>query len=248
LRLPASVVIVLLVLCSLFTFAQESPRPAKAVLLPYRYVVGVTASTLGLGVNGGVQLTDRSRVRAAFNFFTYSQDFNQNGATGTGRLTLNSIQAQYDWAPFRGNFYVSPGLLAYSDNRVRVSGTSGGGQVFTTNRKNCLSDPADPITGTGKLDFNHVAPTIMAGFSSVLPGRNRRFALPVELGFAFGGAPHSVLNIIGGVCNVDGTNCRDAASDPVFQSNVLAVQNRLNRNLRFLRFYPVVSMGFSYRF
>jgi hypothetical protein len=248
--LPRSIsfLLVIPVFCCVFAVAEESPRPAKALLLPYRWVVGLKASTLGLGIDAGTQLTDRSRVRAAFNFLSYSQDFNENGATGTGHLTLKSVQLQYDWAPFRGSFYVSPGLLVYSGNRVRVNGTSPGGQVFTINRTNFVSDPANPINGTGKLDFNHVAPTVLAGFSSVLPGRDRHFAVPVEFGFAFGGAPETVLTIVGGVCNADGSNCRNAATDPVFQSNVAAVQNRLNRNLRFLRFYPVVSVGFAYRF
>ena len=243
-----AIALVLLTLCCLISAGQESTRPAKALSVPYHYVVGVKASTLGLGIDAGAQVTDRSRVRAGFNFFSYSQDFHENGAIGTGHLTLRSVQLQYDWAPFRGTFYVSPGLLVYNGNRVRVNGSSPGGQIFTINRRNFLSDPANPVNGTGKLDFNHVAPSVLAGFSSVLPGRDRRFTMPIEFGFAFGGAPETVLSIIGGVCNVDGSNCRNAATDPVFQGNVQAVQDRLNRNLRFLRFYPVVSIGFAYRF
>lgn len=69
------------------------------MLVPHRYFVGVKASTLGIGAEAGVQLTDRSRVRAGFNFFRYDEDFHKNGADGTGRLTLQSVQVQYDWAP-----------------------------------------------------------------------------------------------------------------------------------------------------
>jgi len=248
LRSQVVLLISVLVVSSLLTYAQDSRRPERAVLLPYHYVVGVKASTLGLGIEGGIQLSDRSRVRAAFNFFRYSQNFHENGATGTGHLDLKSVQAQYDWAPFRGAFYVSPGLLIYNGTRVRVNGSSPGGQVFTVNHIDFRSDPANPIVGTGKLDFNRVAPSIFTGFSSLLPGRDRRFGIPLEVGFVFGGAPETVLNITGGVCDKGGGNCRNAATDPVFQSNVQAVQSRLNRNLAFLRFYPVVSIGFSYRF
>jgi hypothetical protein len=47
------------------------------------------------------------------------------------------------------------------------------------------SDPTNPVTGRGKIDFNRAAPMIAAGWGNLIsrqPGKH--FSVPVELGLA----------------------------------------------------------------
>lgn len=208
--------------------------------------IGVKVSTLGIGGEVAVGLSQRSNVRFGFNAFSYGDTFNKDGATYKGTLDLRSAQATYDIFPVRW-FHISPGVLLYNGNKVTAKVSVPGGQTFTLSKTTYLSDAADPVSGTGKLTVYKAAPMVLFGFGNLVP-RNGHFSTSFEIGAAYQGPPRVVLNLGGTACDSSGLFCRSIASDPTIQSNIAAEQTKLNKSASPYKFYPVLSFGFGYRF
>ncbi len=162
------------------------------------------------------------------------------------KCNLRSGEAHLDWYPFGHGFHLSPGLLVYNGNGVTATANVPGGSTFTLGGTSYTSDPSNPIAGTGKLDFVKVVPTAMFGFGNLVP-RTRHFTLNFEMGVVFQGSARTKLNLAGNACP-NGINCVNAATDPTVQANVLAEQTKIDNKLSPFKYYPVISLGFGYRF
>lgn len=220
----------------------ESTKPFS------RLGIAIKASLLGAGVEAATPLTTRSNLRAGLNLFRYDRGFNKDGVAYAARLRFRSIEAHYDWFPFAGGFHLSPGMLVYNGNQLEANASVPAGDTLTLNDVTYTSDPADPLTGNGKIDFVKAAPMFTVGWGNLLPRNHRRFSVPFELGFVYTGAPRTTLHLGGGACDGNGLNCRAIASDPTFQTNVQAERDKLNHDMSALKFYPVISVGFAVNF
>ncbi len=227
--------------------APVPPAPSKQSSESHFPVgIGVKVSTLGIGGEVAVGLSQRSNVRFGFNAFSYGQTFDKDGATYKGTLDLRSAQATYDIFPVRW-FHVSPGVLLYNGNKVSAKVSVPGGQTFTLSNTTYLSDAADPVSGTGKLTVYKATPMVLFGFGNLV-ARSGHFSASFEVGAAYQGPPRVALNLGGSACDSSGLFCRSIASDPTIQSNIVAEQSKLNKSASPYRFYPVVSFGFGYKF
>jgi len=241
------VVIVLIVCCVVslagFSFAQETKASPSA-----RVGVGVKISSLGAGAEVSLRLFSHSNLRTGFNYFLYNHDLGTSGGAGyRGELNLCSAQATYEWYPFHGGFHVGPTVLAYNASHVHAKVAVPGGNVFTITNNSYQSDPSDPIRGTASMSFPKLAPGFLVGWGN-LAGRRRHFTVPLELGFIFEGVPHVSLNLTGTGCDVSGLGCSSLGSDPAAVNAIHAEQQKIAREVTFLRFYPVVSLGLGYSF
>ena len=80
--------------------ASAPPAPSKQSSESHFPIgVGVKVSTLGIGGEVAVGLSQRSNVRFGFNAFSYGHTFDKDGATYNGTLDLRSAQATYDIFP-----------------------------------------------------------------------------------------------------------------------------------------------------
>jgi hypothetical protein len=209
--------------------------------------VGVKVSSLGIGGEAAVALTHRSNVRVGFNYFTYGNTFNKDGATYNGTLGLRSAQATYD-VFLVSSFHVSPGVLLYNGNKLTANVSVPGGQNFTLNNVTYMSDPTDPVAGTGKLSVYKAAPMILLGFGNLVPRNGHHFSASFDIGAAYQGPPRITLNLTGSVCDPSGIFCRSIGSDPTIQANIVSEQAKLNKSASPFRFYPVLSFGVGYKF
>ncbi|MFY9909248.1 MAG: hypothetical protein WCF22_07120 [Candidatus Sulfotelmatobacter sp.] len=211
--------------------------------------VGVKVSTLGVGAEVATPIVRRVTVRAGFNVLGYSTGFNSDGIAYDGHLNFKTVEGHIDYFPFGGKFHVSPGFLAYLNDPIKATALVPGGQSFTLGGVTYYSDTAVPASGTGKIDFDQAAPMLTVGWGNLVPRRHgQHFSVPVELGVAFQGSPQATLNLAGNVCASPGVGCRSVASDPTVQANVLAQQNKINNNVSFFQVYPIISVGFGYKF
>jgi hypothetical protein len=215
---------------------------------PARIGVGVNVSSLGFGAEMAARVTSRSNLRAGFNLFNYSRQFSKDGVSYAGELNFRSVQVNYDWFPFRGAFHLSPGMLIYNGNQIKANASVPGGQTFTLNNTTYASDAANPVSGTGKVDFMKAAPTFLVGWGNLIPHSGRHFSVPVEFGVAFTGAPRAALNLNGSACDSTGVNCRAIGSDPTIQSNIASEQNKINHDMAPFKVYPVISAGLAFSF
>jgi hypothetical protein len=209
--------------------------------------VGVKVSTLGIGGEVAIALSHRTNVRFGFNAFSYGDTFAKDGVTYKGNLDLRSAQATYDIFLLKG-FHLSPGVLFYNGNQVSANASVPGGQTFTLSNTTYVSDPTNPITGTGKLTVYKAAPMLLLGIGNLVPRSGRHFSASFEIGAAYQGPPRVTLNLTGSACDSTGLFCRSVSSDPTIQSNIAAEQTKLNKSASPYKFYPVLSFGFGYRF
>jgi hypothetical protein len=224
-----------------------SPAPGSAEG-PRRIGIGAKISLLGIGGEAAVALTKRINVRGGFNFFNYSDTFSKDGISYGGQLAFRSAEAHLDLFPFAGAFHVSPGLLLYNDNHISANASVPGGQVFTLGGVSYISSAANPVSGTAKLGFNKVAPSILVGFGNLLPRNRRRFSLSTEIGVAFTGAPKASLALAGVACSNPALICVNAGTDPIVQANVQSEVAKVNKDVSVLKIYPLASVGFAVNF
>jgi hypothetical protein len=227
---------------------QPAPTTAQSGSMPSRIAVGVKVSLLGAGVEMATPITYRTNLRFGFNAFSYSRGFTNDGVGYDANLSFRSVETHFDWFPFAGAFHLSPGAMLYNGNKISANASVTSGQSFSLGGTSYISDPANPITGTGKIGFNKVAPEATFGWGNLLPRSSKHFSIPFEAGVVFEGSPKAALNLTGSACAADGTNCHDITNDTTFQSNVVAQQNKLNNNMSFFKFYPIISLGVGYKF
>ena len=68
--------------------------------------VGVHGGTLGLGVNAGLDISEKFAARGMFNTFGLDYEETESGNEYKGDLDLQSIGLVTDWHPFAGGFQV----------------------------------------------------------------------------------------------------------------------------------------------
>jgi len=214
--------------------------------------IGVKGSLLGGGVEAAARVTHRTNIRGGFNMFSYSRTFTKDNVPYDGQLSFKTVEAHYDIFPFAGAFHVSPGVLIYAATPITATATVPSNQSFSLGGTTYISAAGAPVNGNGNIKFNQAAPMATVGWGNLVPRkRSKHFSIPVELGVAFQGSPKATLNLAGSVCDPGPTgpvNCRTIASDPTVQANILSEQNKLNNSMRFFKAYPIISVGFGYKF
>jgi hypothetical protein len=241
-RMP-SVVTRVVVLSSFFAASaagQSSDLP--------RFGLGVSLSSLGVGIQAATAVTHSSNIRAGFNFFNYSDDFSKDGINYSAKLKLRSAQLTFDQY-IKGGFHISPGVLLYDGNAGSANAAVPAGQTFSLSNTTYYSSQSNPISGAGSLALNKAAPMILVGFGNMLPRNQRHFGLNFDLGVVFQGTPKATLNLGGSACLISAqVGCLNAGTDPTVQANVQAEQTKLNNSLNPFKYYPVVALTFSYKF
>ena len=230
------------------TASVSTSDKSESTLGKHRPGIAFKTSLLGFGADVAVPMTRRSNVRVGFAAFSYGRGFDKDGVSYSGRLSLKSAQALYDIFPFGGGFHLSPGVMMYSGNQLSGNATVPGGQTVSFGGVDYISDPTNPLNGTGKLHFSKAGPMFLIGFGNLARRSQSHFGMTFDIGAVYQGVPRTTLNFVGGACDVIGLGCRDVTTDPTVQSNIQSEQARINHSASPLRFYPVISMGFGYKF
>ncbi|WP_263367216.1 hypothetical protein [Edaphobacter bradus] len=209
----------------------------------------VSVGTLGIGGQVAAPLSQRTNLRVEGNFFSYnSATYTNDGINYTGTLKLRSVEALLDWFPFGGSFRVSPGVQLYSGLSAAANLAVPSGQSFTLNHTSYVSSTSVPVTGNAALTTRTASPMFTFGWGNIAP-RHGHISVPLELGFVYQGAPKVSMVLAGKACNPSGLNCRDVATDTGIQSNLAAQQKIVSDDIgQYFRFYPVISIGFGYKF
>ena len=236
---------------------QPVPVQTKPVRKPIRAfstaAIALKIGVAGVGIDVATPLSQRFNLRAGGSYYPYNGTFNVDGMTITGQARLRSGTASLDWFPFHGNFHLSPGITFYNGNTFNTKAYVPSGGAFSLADGDYISDPTgvDPVHGTFDLSFGrHVAPNFTIGFGNMIPRSGRHFSFPFEIGFQYIGPPKLTLNLAGTVCSNQPNNqgCEQLQTDPDALANLAQEQVNINNDIKPLRFYPILSQGFSYRF
>ncbi len=147
-------------------------------------------------------------------------------------------------------FHISPGALLYNGNQITAGASVPAGKTFTLDGTTYTSSATDPVTGTGAVTMNKTAPKLTVGWGNLDPRSGRHFSVPVEIGAAYIGDPKVAVTLAGTACyTYEGTPyCSAVATNSMIQSNLAAQVQKLNKDAEDARFFPLLSLGFAYRF
>jgi hypothetical protein len=231
--------------------AQE---PLRVGAEPFSSIaVQIKMGLAGPGIDLATPVGSKLNLRAGVSFFQYNPSFTVDGEIINGTIQLRTVNEAFDFYPFGNGFRISPGMTFYNGNHITATTSVPGGQTFTLDNVQYISGPNDPIRGTFDLAFgNQLAPSLTIGWGNMIPRKGGHWSFPFEIGAEYiGKQPRIALQLAGTACQ-GGTAppfCQTVASDPTTQQNVLAEQQLLNSNVpRQLRFFPIVSIGVSYKF
>jgi len=208
-----------------------------------------TVSTFGAGGDAALRLGGWANLRAGYSTFSLSQDFDDSNThlTYTGKLELKAGRAMLDIYPFASGFHISPGVVFANRSRVTLTSALTGGQKVTIDGVEYTSAAANPLRATGSVSLQQVKPAVVIGWGNLVPAF-RRAAFVFEAGAVFGDPPTTTLTFTGLACNASGANCRDAATDATLQAGIRNEEARLAKNLKVLKYYPIVTFGLGFRF
>jgi len=247
-KTAARSVVALLLLISLPQLAHAQASATKGSGNTPAVGVAVTAGSLGIGIQAAVRVHSKVNVRGGFNFFSLSHDFvnTDDNITYAGELKLRSFNAMLDYFPFGGGFHISPMIQLSNSSNVGLSSVIAGGKTFDIDDVTYQSSSSNPVKAAGEVTLKGGRPGVLIGWGNI--AGHRRVTVPVEFGVIFASAPVGTLSFTGTACQPNGQNCKDMATDATIQSHVKAAQADLNDTIKPLRFYPVLSLGLSFRF
>jgi hypothetical protein len=211
------------------------------------FSTAAVSGTFGFGGGGfelATPLAPRLNLRGGASFFSYHTALLIDGATIAGAIKLQNSSVMVDFFPFHNRLRVSTGLTVFDDTRFDASLSVPAGTTFTLGGIDYTSDPKNPISGAATFRFgDKVAPRFTFGFGNML-SKNGHLALETETGFQYISAPVITYHITGNGCTGPNyTNC-----SPVPQTSISEQQTNLQNDLSGLRFFPIASIGVSYKF
>jgi hypothetical protein len=234
------------------------PWAAEWHAVPFsRIGIGADVSPLGIGIKGVVLLDQYFDARLDTDFFSYtSNTIEVDGVRVNGNLHMASAGAKVDLYPKNSIWRVTAGLMLFDGNRATAALKVVGGTSFKLDNTTFYSSTADPMTGTGEIQFNTLkpAPLVSFGFGRFIPRSNRHWSFPTEFGVIYEGAPKLTVNTAGTVCTDQAQTICSSISDtstPVgqeFNTNLNAQLNKWRVDLDKVKLYPIFAYSVVYSF
>jgi len=193
--------------------------------------VGVKASTLG--VSGEVttsMIPGLLNARLQVNGFKYNKTINDTQATYDAKLKLLSAGVIADIYPFRGKFRLSGGLY-YNGNKFTLHGVPAAGTSYTFNGKTYTAAQVGSVNGS--IDFNKFAPYLGFGWGNAVSSGSP-FGFSLEVGAIYQGKPKTSLTT--------------SITSAQLQRDIAVEKKKLDDAMNNFKFYPVIALGFNWRF
>jgi hypothetical protein len=202
------------------------------------FSVGPQIGTLGIGVNASYQANDYLKFRLNANYLPYSTDRSIRDIDYKADFDSFTIGGLVDVHPFAGHFRLSAGLY-YVNMDLDVKGKLKSGTSVKIGDHKYNAD--DLGTWKGSAEWKKVAPYVGLGFGSG-DGSDSGFSFSADAGVLFFGKPKVSLN-----------PSSDAYSKVIDEYGLRDDVNREKNNVKnkisnYLPVWPVISLGFTYRF
>lgn len=215
---------------SVFTVAPLSA--ASSSKSPTMALSGDVGTT-GAGASLWITASKKFVVTVGYNGLNTSLDVDTDDINYDSKFKLSNGHALLRFYPAGGRFNLTAGAML-ANNKVDVTGRPGAGATYTIDGVDYPASLVGDLTGTADWD-NSVAPYFGVGWSKTPDAGG--WGMFVDLGAMYTGAATATLAATGPI-----------ASDPTFQANLRQEEQNLNDDLENFEFYPVVRLGFMYRF
>ncbi len=196
---------------------------------------GAKIGTLGAGADLSLQVASSLNARLGIQGLSYDTDETESGIDYNADLKLFSGLVTADWFPFSNGFRLSPGLVA-NGNELDLNGRPEAGRTYEINGIPYTVDDVGSLNGN--VDFNSLAPYLGIGWGNPF-GAEGNWSFSCDLGVVFQGSPNVTLTATGNPAVIN---------NPDFQANLEAERRDLEDDLEPFKYYPVVSIGITYRF
>lgn len=194
-----------------------------------------TAGTVGFG--GGIAVSFNQYVGARLGYTSYdysADDIEESDLRLDGTLELGGVQALLDWHPFGGGFRLSGGAIENASLTARAVPIGG---TYTLNDVTYSASDIGEARGSAK--FDSISPYLGIGFGHPL-SVSGRFAFTADFGVVFAGSPKVDLSVT--CATASATVCSQLEGD------VRAEEAELQNDADDLKYWPVLSIGVSYKF
>lgn len=190
------------------------------------------AGTLGLGGELTTGLAQDVNARVGFNTLDFDLDEEIDDIEYDIGLDFSSFSALVDWHIFHNSFRISGGIVSMKHELdLEAAGAAGEFEEIG----DADYDWADIGSLFGSVEIDDLAPYVGIGWGDTL-GRNKRWGFYTDIGVAFAGSSDASLSATG------------AGSVPGLAEDLAKEADDIQDDLDAFKFYPVLSIGFFYRF
>lgn len=193
---------------------------------------GIKVGTLGLGGEVTIGILPGINFRTGYNALNYEGDASRSDIGYDYKLKLSTFPLLIDWHPLPLSGFRVTGGAMINNSKVEATGQAQG--AYTIGDTTYTASQVGTLTGN--IDFNTMAPYAGIGWgnavSSLVP-----LTITCDVGVMFQGTPRVSLGATGPI-----------ASDTTFQTNLAKEEADIRDKTDGFKFYPVVSLGLSYKF
>ena len=196
--------------------------------------LGAKIGTAGVGIEGRAPIADNLYGRFGVNYLHYNHSLDNGALNYKGKLTLLTVPLMLDYHPFdNSGFRVSAGI-AYNGNKITA--TAKPNKTVTLYGEEY--DPEDLGTVKSKLTLgSKIAPIVSIGYDSSFTS-DSSWSFNAEAGVMYSGKSKIKVSATG-----DLANDRDAMNNLNRDAN-----KSLDKVKKYLKFFPIVSIGLKYNF
>ncbi|MDA3970247.1 MAG: hypothetical protein PF442_02745 [Desulfobulbaceae bacterium] len=223
----------LVLVTSSVVFAEEPPTATAKESNAGNITVGARITTLGVGPEISLGLSDYFSTRVAMHWGSFDIDGETDDVEYDLEFELISGLATIEWFPWAGGFHIDAGLLA-NGNNFSGEGKPTATGTFTFN--DVTYDATEAGTVKAEVDYDSVAPYVGVGWDKPI-NNDGDITIFANLGVVFQGTP-----------DVSITTSGTLANDPDFQADVAAERKEIEDDLDNYEMYPVIALGLTYRF
>lgn len=200
--------------------------------------LGVSAGTLGIGLDATYGINERLNIRASYHNYDYGTDLAGDGneLDYEGDLALDNFGLTVDFHPFAGAFRISAGLQN-SDNGIAASGTCNqpGGCEFGS------AGIAQGDSATAVVDMSGTHPYVGIGWGNAVSDGSP-FGVIFDIGVMLQGEPDVTVTAS---CAGDGVT---APSQTQCEAQAANEEQELQEDVEEFDLFPVVNLGLRWRF
>lgn len=215
-------------LSAILTIGLIAPTSAKAKNI----AVGLKGGSAGIGGEVTVGLLSKLNFRSGMNFFSYDGSGIESETEYDYTVKLRSVPLLLDYYPFDNGFKVTSGVFINNSKVTGVAQPEGlvldiGGIEYK------ILSIGDV---NGKIDFRKASPYLGIGWGNAL-SKGSPVKVTVDIGVLFQGKPNVTLE-----------PTKDTSLIPGFDDSLEKETADLKKDLEYLQYYPVVSLGVAYSF
>jgi len=216
----------------IFTAVIGSLLATAQAAAPSSFSAGLGVSTLGIGANVGYKINNSFKVRGVTNYFKFNKSVKDGDITLKGKLRLFTIGLLGDWHFLQNGLRLTGGLV-YNGNQLNITATPSNSHSYN----GVTYTPQQIGTVKGNIKFRPIAPYLGLGFDSGHESASG-FSFNADAGVLFQGNARGKIKSISGTLANNATAIENVKNDAVKAINKKSL----------IKYYPVISLGVSYKF